>query len=73
MSPDHARTCQWLIGLVETELRRSGGTALLIEARVEARRYADLHHPWDGTHAEPVRRLEARLDVLSRRLPHVTT
>jgi len=57
----------WALGLVEGELFRIGGPDLLEDARVEARWYADLYHPWLGSGEEPIDRLAARIEILNLR------
>lgn len=67
MSPDRDRAV-WALAQVAAQLRRIGGVELADDAAVEARWGADLFHPWDGDGAEPVQRLCARLDIMTRRL-----
>lgn len=67
MTSDDTSQGAWALGLVEGELFRIGGVGLLDDARIEARWYADLFHPWAGGGEEPLDRLAARIEILSLR------
>ena len=72
MASDDTTRGAWALGLVEGELYRIGGVDLLDDARVEARWYADLYHPWCGTGDEPLDRLAARIEIMSLRAERAT-
>lgn len=60
----------WVLRLraaFEVEIVCRGGVSLLEDARTEAAWYADLHHPWDRTGAEPAARVNAWLSIIAAR------
>lgn len=51
----------------EIALARTGGDALVVDARTEASWYADMMHPWNGSGCEPDARVYAWLSILVAR------
>lgn len=57
----------YLQDLLEGELLDIGGKRLLDDAHIEAGRYVEDAHPWDGEGDEPGERVSAYLAVLWQR------